>query len=189
MSTPPISPVPPPRPVNPALWWVLGVLVFFAALALVGITVFGAVLLRHLRVNENAKQVEIQTPVGSLKVNKDEMHPTGLPVYPGAVRASNEGANVELSAGDEHVGIAAEKYTTQDPLEKVETWYRQRLGTDYRIEKAWNIVVGSKRDIDLGEADIAFVNDRGDQGRVVAIKTIQHGTEIALLRAGKKEIQ
>lgn len=190
MSTTPIPSPQKPNP-NPAVWWILGVLgACVVVLVLAGLIV-AAYIARQVRVRGAGNRVEIQTPVGELKVNKAGPHESGLPVYPGSVPSESHGGNVSFSTpGDEHVGISVEDFRSTDSLEKVQAWYRSRLGSAFRQEGP-----GERPKIerwgraDLGDADLAFVDDTGDGARIVALKSIRDGTKITLLRVGKQEVQ
>jgi hypothetical protein len=184
------SPVPPPQGKNNAVWWILGILGGGALVLVLAVLIFLPFFVRQMRVRQSADRVEIQTPVGAIKVNKNEAHATGLPVYPGATHEDNEGANVEFSANDETVGISVERYNCGDSIDDVQAWYRKRLGTEFRLETGhdhpkWN--PGDKYHI--GDADVAFVDDSRDSPRLVALKKNGSGTKIVLFRAGKKELQ
>jgi hypothetical protein len=189
------TPQPPQPPQVPAqnssqvLWWILGILGGgIALLVMLGLMIGGAVL-RHLNVREKGDKVEIETSVGSIRVNSDSAHPTGLPIYPGATRVKSEGANVELSARDGlAVGVGVEKYSTSDDLEKVSAWYVQKLGPSYHREKSGH-ETHYLHGTDSDNANIVYVNDSGDGARVVALTSKSSGVEIALIRAGKKEVQ
>jgi hypothetical protein len=174
---------------NQVIWWIVGIVGGgIALLAILGLMVAGVVM-RHVNVREKGDKVEIETPVGSIRVNSDDAHPTGLPIYPGARRIKSEGANVELSSKDGRaLGVGVEKYVTSDSLEKVSAWYVQKLGPAYRREKPGHgtpYVHGMTDD----NADIVYVNDSGEGARVVALTAKSPGVEISLIRAGKKEVQ
>jgi hypothetical protein len=160
----------------------------FVLLIVLGLIVAGVVM-RHVNVREKGDKVEIETPVGSIRVNSDDAHPSGLPIYPGATRTKSDSANVELTAkSGQAVGVAVERYTTPDSLEKVSAWYVQKLGPAYHLEKSGHrthYIHG----VDEGNADAVYLNDSGDGARVVALKAKSPGVEIALVRAGKKEVQ
>jgi hypothetical protein len=178
---------------NQVVWWILGIVGGGIALMVVlGLMVAGVVM-HHVKVRENAGKVEIETPVGAIRVNSDDAHPTGLPVYPGATKVKSEGAAVELSAKDGGaVGIATEKYESSDNLEKVSAWYAQKLGPSYKREKhheGSHEGFHNPRGFNTNDADVVYVNDTGDGARVIALKNESSGVEIMLLRAGKKEIQ
>jgi hypothetical protein len=144
------------------------------------------VLIHNLHVRNQGQNVEIQTPVGGIKVGHEAA--VNLPVYPGSESADSHNANVELSAGDEGFAIAVEKYNTTDDLEKVSAWYKQKLGPSFRLEKRGSY--GKIHGVDAAsDADMAYVDDRGDGARVVALTNKDNCVEIALVRVGKKETQ
>ena len=187
------APVPPPQQQrqNTALWWVLGILgAGVVVLVLAGVIVT-AYLARQVRIHGAGKRVEIETPVGELKVNGAGTHDTGLPIYPGAVSSESQGGNLSFSTTDnERVGISAEHFRSNDTLEKVQAWYRKRLGPEFRQEGPDEKGRPGRKDHrDLGEQDLAFVNDAGEGARIVALKRVEGGTEIDLVRVGKQEVQ
>jgi hypothetical protein len=84
------------------------------------------------------KNVDIKTPLGSLKV-RNEANPadTGLSVYPGARRkekgsdqsdSDTHAANVNISSSLFGVKVVAIEYTTDDQPDKVKAYYRKELG-------------------------------------------------------------
>jgi hypothetical protein len=185
----PPAAMPPQRRGNNAVWWILGIVAGgIVVMVLFGLALAG-LFIRNLRVHNQGNNVEIQTPVGAIKVNKDVPRATGLPVYPGATTAGNDNnARVELSAGDGGVGFAVEHFTTSSNLDQVDAWYGHRLGSSFRREEklSRHPIHGVTVDADT---DIAFVDDRGDGARVVALTKKGDGVDIVLFRAGKKEAQ
>jgi hypothetical protein len=191
------SPVPPPRPVAPpqkssnVIWWVLGIIGTCILLVIIAGLVVVSALVHRVRVNARDNKVEIQTPVGSLKVNQDSEHATGLPVYPGASLEKSQGASFEVSANGKSAGLAIEKYTSDDSREKVQEWYATKLGAEFKLKIATQ---GGKEQIpgvpfDVNTTDVAFVNEQTDGSRVVALGHKREGTEITLVRVGKREPQ
>jgi len=174
---------------NQVIWWIVGIIGGgIALLVILGLMVAGVVM-RHVNVKEKGGKVEIETPVGSIRVNSDAAHPTGLPIYPGAKRIESDGADVELTSKDgEAVGLGVERYATSESLEKVSAWYVQKLGPSYHREKPGH-GTHHVRGMDGDKADIVYVNDSGDGARVVALTAKSPGVEISLIRAGKKEVQ
>ena len=184
--------IPPPAPRNDrstAIWWILGIVAGGIVVMVLLALVFAGVVLRNSHINEQGKNLDIQTPVGELKVDQSKTHSSGLPVYPGAKEAdSDDHATVELTHGDEGLGIGAEKYVTTDSLDKVTAWYAQHLGPGFRRgnpksnEKIHGVDVEN-------DSDVEFVDDRGDGARVVGLKKQDATVEISLLRIGKREAQ
>jgi hypothetical protein len=79
------------------------------------------------------KNVDIRTPIGGIHVSKGaDAGDTGLAVYPGArLRNKNEhhddNANVSLSFGDYGLNVVAVHYESDDPSEKVISFYKDQL--------------------------------------------------------------
>ena len=143
--------------------------------------------IRRVHVNQTGKQVEIETPAGALRVNGDQVHATGLPVYPGAQPDKSEGSTVELSAiSGAGLGLATEKYVTSDDLDQVSDWYQQQLGPSYKREDHGS---ATHREHVSSDADVAYVYEKGDTTRLVALTKKPGGVDIQLLRIGKKEVQ
>lgn len=176
------------RDSSTAVWWILGIV----AGGIVVMVVFGlalaGLLIHNLHVRNQGQNVEIQTPVGGIKVNKDAAHATSLPVYPGSTTVDSHNANVEVSSGDEGFALAVEKYDTSDDLDKVTAWYAKRLGPSFRLDKQGTHTKIKGLDA-TSDADVAFVDDHGDGARVVALTRKSEGVEIALVRVGKKQTQ
>ena len=185
------TPPPPPRPTNPVVWILAIIGAGFVATVLFGF-LFGSMFIRHFHMDDAGKKVEIETPAGAIRVNSDDKRSTGLPVYPGARPVGDESSSVdlELPAGA-GVGIATEKYSTRDSLDKVTDWYAQKLGSGYHREDHGSVLhIGHANA--TSDADVAFINDNGERGngaRVVALTRKSGGVEIELVRVGRKEVQ
>ena len=149
---------------------------------------------RHVKVNisetPGEKQVNIETPFGGLKVRKtDEVaRELRLPVYPGAW--PDEGASVELWGGtkDDQAGfdLTIATYRTDDPLEKVATWYRQQLGQEFRRESGrvtgtsgdrWRRRIRIHGDTHDG---VVFIHERDSRIRGVGLEPRHGRVKIAL---------
>ena len=183
------SPAQPTRR-NNAIWWILGIVAAgIIVMFLFGVTLAG-LFIHHLKVRNSGDKVDIQTALGAISVDKGGLHVTGLEIYPGASPSSDDkGANVNLSANDTGVGIATEQYQTKDPIDFVEAWYKKRLGPDFRLEANKGVPDHSNGLVETNDSDVAFVDDHRNGVRVVALKKISEGTQITLVRIGKKETQ
>jgi hypothetical protein len=153
------------------------------------ILMVGAYFARRVHIHKTADEVEIQTPAGALRVNKGG-HETGLPVYPGAVTSSAQNGNFEFNGADQNkVGLAVEHYRSPDPLEKVQEWYRNRLGSGFHEEHGRaDDPDDSGIHIDInGRHHVAFVQNLNEGARTVALKRDGDGTQIDLVWAGKRQ--
>jgi hypothetical protein len=188
---PPIGAPVPPQPSSPkrndAVLWILAIVGGGFVVLVLGGLLLASLFIRRVHVSDSGKQVEIETPAGALRVNNDRLHSTGLPVYPDAKRIESEGSGVELSApGGAGLAIATEKYTVSDDLAQVSQWYQQHLGPGYEREEHGS---GAHRKHVNSSADVAYVYEKGDNVRVVALTKKSDGVEIELVRIGKREVQ
>ena len=185
------NPAPPPeeRKSN-LLWWFLGLIA--AGLAVIGLggLFVARYVLSNMQIQPSTRGVEISTPVGDLKVSKDGKDDPGLPVYPGAA-TSEAGATVEIApASEDAVSITAARYRTVDALERVDTWYGEQLGPDFKREGPGVMV--RKKDIlglEIKSSDVAYIAEDKSLLRVVKIEKKGNFTEIALARIGRQESQ
>jgi hypothetical protein len=168
--------------------WIFGIIGGGIALMIILALVFAGVFFRRIHVDETGNKVEIETLAGKIKVDAEGPRRTGLPIYPGATRSNTDGANIELSSKEGGAfGVAVEKYTTGDDLNKVIAWYAQKLGPNFRREDEHSRT--RTHTYGEGNADVVFVEDRGAGARVVALTKTSAGAEISLIRAGVKEAQ
>ncbi|HUC53909.1 MAG TPA: hypothetical protein VMR90_07670 [Candidatus Cybelea sp.] len=135
-----------------------------------------------LRASSDKKTV--RTPLGEFRFEKANEVGPGLPVYPGASLVLSGAAAGNVPAGDEQPQVISSTYHTNSAREYVATWYVEHLSAEFRRQDA-----GSKnlpealRDSHISDDDIAFVGERGQQVRVVALTIDQTGTKITLLRS------
>jgi len=80
------------------------------------------------------EKVNIQTPFANLKVNSDEKSAdNGIPVYPGAhlrppdKDGDSHSANINLGAMGFGLKVIAAEYETDDPPEKVKSFYEDKM--------------------------------------------------------------
>ena len=84
--------------------------------------------------NGDSKNVNISTPFGGLHVrtnNAAELENIGLAAYPGATPVAKhkdqDSADVDMSFGSFQLRVKAATYHTDDPMDKVEAFYRNDL--------------------------------------------------------------
>jgi hypothetical protein len=191
---PPLQPPPwrpPQQRSSNAIWWVLGIIGACIVLVMIAGLLVVSAILHRVHVNTADNKVDIRTPVGELKVDQDSEHATGLPVYPGATLEKSEGASFEVSANGKAAGLAVEKYVSDDSRDKVQDWYAKRLGPEFKLnsdtQNGKDEIPGLP--VDVQTTDLAFVSKRSESTRVVALGHKDDGTEITLVRVGKKEPQ
>lgn len=80
------------------------------------------------------KKVQVDTPFGGVHVNTDRVTAAdlGLPVYPGATQVKDDdnhkSADVHMGIGEWQLRVQVVSYTSTDPQDKVEAFYKQALG-------------------------------------------------------------
>jgi hypothetical protein len=103
------------------------------------------------------KKVDIQTPMGSLKVNtKVDPKDIGLALYPGATPYSKDEddqghANVNIASPVFGVKVIAAQFQTDDSADKVLQFYRKELGTLGKIIECPNGVDADVKGNDSSE--------------------------------------
>lgn len=147
-------------------------IVFVGAVAL--LVLGGVYVARHVRVHETEvgdhKNVQIETPFGNLRVNKNnglEPASVGIPVYPGAQRDSDHGggASFEFDGGELHkdLTIAAANYFTSDAPDKVRDYYRHEFPT---WKTHWEND-GMRLEVkENGQMRTIFIRPKGDGTRI-----------------------
>jgi hypothetical protein len=136
------------------------------------------------------KKVDIETPVGGIHVSKNAAaRDTGLPAYPGArekEKGSNGGgnnANVNISSGFFGVKVIAVEFLSDDPPEKVATFYRDQLKKYGSILECHT----SNPHADAGDVDVNLGQDRGKKDSKL---TCEHDSGSTIeLKVGTKDNQ
>jgi hypothetical protein len=171
------------------LWILVGLAIVFLC------GVFGIAMIVHAvratRINvRNGNNVDISVP-GGVSIRAGAAVDVGLPVYPGAL-PDGKGGSVQITTGnDNQSGVSDAHYNTPDSIEKVDQWYGERLGKDFRREGPGpkeTVVKGLSLRVDSGE--IVFLSDQGPAATIVSLKrTAGGGTTIDLARMGSRETQ
>jgi hypothetical protein len=147
------------------------------------------------------KKVDIQTPLGDMKVNTNaDARDTGLPIYPGAQlkpgdeHDSNK-ANVNINTSFFGLKVVAAKYTSTDSPDKVIAYYTGELKKYGDVIQCKGGTKGDFRMKRKGGDDDPVSCDKGDTNgdgvelkvgtnskqRVVAVKPDGNGSEFSLV--------
>lgn len=136
-----------------------------------------------LGLRAGSDKTTVRTPLGEFRVEKAKEVGPGLPVYPASTLVL-PGATPNLSAGDDRPQVISSTYHTNSSREYVVNWYVEHLSPEFARQDA-----GPKKlpetfhDSPISDDDIAFVGERGEQVRVVALTIDEMGTKITLLRS------
>ena len=159
----------------------LGILILLGILAvLAGLWAVREFVRVEVERSGPAKTVSIRTPIGDLEVRKaeDVAELLKLPIYPGAV-PEEDSASVRLRGRlwEEEGGldIVAAKFVSDHEFDSVESWYRERLGPDFKREVGR--LSGAKSDnvkdwrihVEPGGDDVLFTQEREGRLRGVGL--------------------
>lgn len=125
------------------------------------------------------KNVDIETPIGSLHVRKEaDAGDVGLDVYPGAQTAEDkehDNANISLGSGAFGVKIIATHYRTPDPADKVVSFYEKQLGKYGSVLNCPNGIV-EKHDSNTPKDEEIRCEDHPNSSRVPGEVDLAVGT-------------
>jgi len=146
------------------------------------------------RGEKGKEQVDIETPVGSIHVNKDmSASDTGLPAYPNAKPAEDsedaKSANVNIDTAKFGLNVIAVKFRTDDSPEKVLDFYRQKLkamGPVSECHGSFDLNVknkGQEQEIRCEEkpGETELMIGEGNRHRAVSVKPRGKGAQFDLL--------
>lgn len=185
MATSPTPVGPPRKPLDKHVVWAILLVVGFIIASGIFMVWFGLRILSHgiqIKVTEpssDRKVVTVKTPMGSFKIakeqNVDDLH-LGLPVYPGATKAtgSSDDNSVSLAfdlPNETNLRIAAAKFDTPDPVSKVQEFYKKQLGGEVTS------FTQTTRD-----GKVVFEMKYSGKEKVVSLKPHDGGTRIDLVR-------
>jgi len=139
-----------------------------------------------LGLRAGSDKTTVRTPLGEFRVEKAREVGPGLPVYPAATLVL-PGGPVHLPSNDDQPQVVSSIYHTNSSREYVANWYGEHLSPEFRREdNGPKQLPDAFHDAHISDEDIAFVGERGDQVRVVALAIDEMGTKITLLRSYTK---
>jgi hypothetical protein len=137
-----------------------------------------------LGLRAGSDKTTVRTPLGEFRVEKAGEVGPGLPVYPAATLVLPGAAAVHTASSDDRPQVIASTYHTNSSREYVATWYVEHLSPEFvRQDAGPKKLPEAFRDSRISDDDIAFVGERGEQVRVVALSIDDMGTKITLLRS------
>jgi hypothetical protein len=144
-------------------------------------------VIHALGLRQSSDKTTTRSPLGDFRVEKAREVGPGLPVYPPAtmVLPGTEAARVPQNS--DLPQVVSSTYYTNSSREYVVTWYLEHLSPEFvRQDSGPKNLPEAFRDSHISDDDIAFVGERGDQVRVVALTLDEGGTKITLLRSSTK---
>jgi hypothetical protein len=168
------------------LWMMIG---FFAATAVLlggGFLLVNRVV-RSVGLNAASNEKNtVRTPGGSFRLQKADQVGPGLPVYPHASLELPDAASAGTSIKEAQAGVNVSTYHTADIRDFVDSWYIQHLSPEFKRRDSGDKPVPEIfKNANVSDSDIAFVAERGDQIRIVALTLDEGGTKISLIHVDK----
>jgi hypothetical protein len=168
------------------LWMMIG---FFAGIA---VLLGGGFLLVNKVVRSvglsaaSSSQNALHTPTGTVRLQKQDQVGPGLPVYPRSELELPEASSTATALKERENGVSVATYHTADSRDFVDNWYGQHLSPEFKRRDADEKPVPDIfKDAHVADSAIAFLAERGQQSRIVALSMDETGTKIALIRVDK----
>jgi hypothetical protein len=173
-----------------SLMWMMIALFSGMAVLLGGGVFLAGRIVRSVGLTATASKDTVTTPIGSFRMELQDRVGPGLPVYPHAsLELPSESAAVG-AIKEGQAGVRAVTYHTMDTRDFVDSWYSKHLSPEFTRHDAGDKPLPDIfRDAQVSESDIAFVAERGQQVRIVALSLDSTGTNISLIRFEKAAAQ
>jgi hypothetical protein len=172
------------------LWMRLG-LCCGLALLLAGSMFMSSRLGHALQFRATVNEATVRTAAGDWHVERPNEVGPGLPVYPDASLVLPGLDDPPATTKNSQAEVQTAIYYSSDSTEVVDNWYLEHLGPEFvrGNSSGWAIPDDVLSGASISNNDVAFVGERGDQIRIVAIATKSTGTRITLARSTTRTSQ
>ena len=167
------------------MWMMIGLFTGLAVLLAGGLFLASRVV-RSMGLSAASAKDTVRTPGGSFRLEKETEVGPGLPVYPRSslVVPDDEAAAAAIKQAQN--GIQTSTYHTTDTRDFVDEWYSKHLSPEFtRRDAGQKPVPAIFDDARVSDSDIAFMAEREQMIRIVALSTDSGGTKISLIRFSK----
>jgi hypothetical protein len=167
------------------MWMMIGLFCGLAVLLASGLFVASKVV-RSMGLAAATAKETLRTPGGSFRLEKETEVGPGLPVYPRSSLVVPDEAEATTAIKQAQNGIQSSVYHTTDVRDFVDEWYGKHLSPEFTRRDA-----GEKpapeffSDARVSDKDVAFVAERDQMVRIVALSQDSGGTKISLIRFSK----
>ena len=142
-------------------------------------------LVRSMQFSSATDKRTIRTPIGDFRLQKAGQAGPGLPLYPGATLVLPSGKVITALSSDQQQTLTT-TYHSNDPQSSVITWYAEHLDSEFVRSQADHTPFAAVfHQLQIEPNAIAFLAQRGDQHRVVALQQDPTGITIILVRRDK----
>ncbi|MGB9464400.1 MAG: hypothetical protein WBR10_04760 [Candidatus Acidiferrum sp.] len=167
------------------MWMMIGLFTGLGILLAGGLFVASRVV-RSMGLTAASARDTVRTPGGSFRLEKETAVGPGLPVYPRSSLIVPDDEEAMAAVKQAQNGIETSNYHTTDVRDFVDNWYKEHLSPEFTRHDAGDKPVPEIfRDARVSDEDIAFVAERDQMVRVVALSLDSGGTKISLIRFSK----
>jgi hypothetical protein len=167
------------------MWMMIGLFVGLAILLAGGLFLASRVV-RSLGLSAASAKDTVRTPGGSFRLEKETEVGPGLPVYPRSSLVVPDDDTAAAAIKQAQNGIQISTYHTTDMRDFVDEWYGKHLSPEFaRRDAGAKPVPAIFGDANVADNDIAFVAERDQMVRIVALSLDSGGTKISLIRFSK----
>jgi hypothetical protein len=167
------------------MWMMIGLFTALGVLLGGGLFVANRVI-RSMGLSAASSRETIRTPGGSFRLEKENEIGPGLPAYPRSslVVPDDNAAAAAIKQAQNGIDIAT--YHTTDTRDFVDSWYSKHLSPEFtRHDAGERPVPAIFNDARVSDSDIAFVAERDQMVRIVALSLDSGGTKISFIRFTK----
>lgn len=167
------------------LWMMVGLFTGLGILLAGGLFVASRVV-RSMGLTAASAKDTVRTPGGSFRMQKEGEVGPGLPVYPRSSLIVPDDEAAMAAVKQAQNGVETSNYHTTDVRDFVDSWYKEHLSPEFTRHDAGDKPVPAIfQDARVSDEDIAFVAERDQMVRVVALSLDSGGTKISLIRFNK----
>jgi hypothetical protein len=167
------------------MWMMIGLFTGIAILLASGLFVASRVV-GSMGLSAASAKDTVRTPGGSFRLEKETEVGPGLPVYPRSSLIVPDEAAAAAAVKQAQSGIETSTYHTNDARDSVQEWYSKHLSPEFtRRGTGEKPLAATFSEMRISDNDIAFVAERGQMVRIVALSVDPGGTRISLIRFSK----
>ena len=167
------------------MWMMIGLFTGLAVLLAGGLFLASRVV-RSMGLSAASAKDTVRTPGGSFRLEKETEVGPGLPVYPRSSLVVPDDDAAAAAIKQAQNGIQISTYHTTDTRDFVDEWYSKHLSPEFTRRDAGDKPVPAIfSDARVSDSDIAFVAEREQMVRIVALSLDSGGTKISLIRFSK----
>jgi hypothetical protein len=172
------------------LLWMMVAMILCVGVLLGGGFSLSSRMVQALGIQASTSRDTLRTANGTFRLEQEKQVGPGLPLYPRSSLMVPGPDSAGQAVKNLKNGVSVVTYHAPDNRDFVDSWYSQHLSPEFkRRDAAENPTPEVFRAVGVPDSDIAFVAERGEQTRIVALSLDATGTTISLIRFDKAVAQ